>query len=151
MWGCGNTYIYVCVCMCIYIYVFIYTYIYIHIYILIYSIRAFQPMSWRCVYAAGCPCLCKGLSITWLQDTSWMKETKKKRAAAQLVPRKSTCHRVDVPAIRGTFSGAVAGSLQCLPECIISWLLTALKCHISTVMNWESRDYSQTSPLQRPH
>lgn len=42
---------------------------------------------------------------------------------------------VDVPAIRGTFSGAVAGSLQCLPECIISRRLTALKCHISTVMN----------------
>lgn len=29
--------------------------------------------------------------------------------------------------------------------------LAALKCHISTVMNWESEHYSQTSPLLRPH
>lgn len=29
--------------------------------------------------------------------------------------------------------------------------LAALKCHISTVMNRESKDYSQTSPLLRPH
>lgn len=116
--------------------------------------KSFQAMSWRCYVfiQRGCACLCKGLLITWLQEASQMKETQKEiAAAAQLVPRKLTCHRVDVPVIRGTFSGVVVGSLQCLPECIISWHLTALKCHISAVMNWETRDYSQTSPLQRPH
>lgn len=33
----------------------------------------------------------------------------------------------------------------------LAWRLTALKCHISTVMNCESAHYSQTSPLQCPH
>lgn len=33
----------------------------------------------------------------------------------------------------------------------LAWRLTALKCHISTVMNSESARYSQTSLLQRPH
>lgn len=33
----------------------------------------------------------------------------------------------------------------------LAWHLTALKCHISTVMNWESVHYSQTSLLYRPH
>lgn len=33
----------------------------------------------------------------------------------------------------------------------LAWRLTALKCHISTVMNCESTHYSQTSPLQRSH
>lgn len=45
----------------------------------------------------------------------------------QWAQRRWTCHHVDIPAIRGTFSGAVAGSLQCLPGSIISPASHSLK------------------------
>lgn len=50
-----------------------------------------------------------------------------KSAAVQSVQRKWTCHHVDIPAIRGTFSGAVAGSLQCLLGSIIRLAPHSLK------------------------
>lgn len=50
-----------------------------------------------------------------------------KHAAVHSVQTKWTCHRGDMPAIRGTSSGAVAGGLQCLPGSIISPASHSLK------------------------
>lgn len=60
------------------------------------------------------------------------------KAVVKEVQGKWTCHHVDIPAIRGTFSGAVAGSLQCLPGSIISLASHSLKMsYIHSNELWE--------------
>lgn len=82
------------------------------------------------------------LSINRTNDTCCTEKGNKKRkpAAAQWVQRKWTCHHVDIPTIRGTFSGAVAGSLQCLPGSIISLASHSLK--MSYIHSNELREHA---------
>lgn len=75
----------------------------------------------------------------FLQKWRPKKKIKKmKKAAVQWAQRKKTCHHVDILAIRGTFSGAVAGGLQCLQGSIISPASHSLKMsYIHSNELWE--------------
>lgn len=81
------------------------------------------------------PCILKMCPLSINSVSKWKKKEKR---AVQWVQRRWTCHHVDIPAIRGTFSGAVAGSLQCLPKSIISQPSHSLKMsYIHSNELWE--------------